>query len=114
VRGPGTAARLPASARDRLGAEGRSAVADAALLGLEPWGLGRIEAPVVTAIGGRGGPYPAVADALEGTIASHRIERLGELGHGAPVSHPEVVGAAIIGFARTIGVLEDAQVEAWR
>jgi O-succinylbenzoic acid--CoA ligase len=107
VRGAGTASRLPAAARARLGAEGRSAVADAGLLGLDPNGLGRIATPVVTAVGGRAGPYAAVAGALAGRIANHATERLGELGHGGPVSHPEVVSAAILGFGRSIGWLAD-------
>jgi pimeloyl-ACP methyl ester carboxylesterase len=107
VRGPGTADRLPAAARARLGAEGRAAVADAALLGLEPEGLARIVVPLEMGLGSRsGGPYPAVADELARRVPGLAIERLPELGHGAPVSRPEPVARSIVAFARRIGVIE--------
>jgi pimeloyl-ACP methyl ester carboxylesterase len=104
VRGPGTSARIPSSARERLAAEGRSAVADAALQGLDPRGLADIASPVVVALGGRSGPpYGAVAERLAALIPSLEVERLADLGHGAPVSQPATVAAAIRAFARRLG-----------
>jgi hypothetical protein len=108
VRGAGTSARLPPEARARLGMEGRSAVADAALLGFRPDDLGRIRAPVVVALGGRGGgPYEAIASALQARVEGLVIERFGDLGHGGPVSRPDSPAASIVAFARRIGSLLD-------
>lgn len=104
IRGPGTADRLPAAARERLVAEGRSAVADAALLGLDPHGLGRIASPVEVGLGGRDrGPYAAVAEALGRLVPGLSIERFPALGHGAPVSRPDVIAPSIISFAGRLG-----------
>src|SRR5207344_2598062 len=101
VRGADTSERLPPEARARLGAEGRGAVADAALLGFRPDELGRITAPVVLGLGGRGGgPYEAVANALRSRVPQLVIERFGALGHGGPVSRPDVPAASIVAFAR--------------
>jgi pimeloyl-ACP methyl ester carboxylesterase len=106
VRGPGTADRLPPEARERLGGEGRAAVADAALLGFDRHGLARIEAPVLVGLGARGGgPYEAVASALAARVPTLAIERFTELGHGAPVSRPGPPAASIVAFAQRIGHL---------
>jgi O-succinylbenzoic acid--CoA ligase len=106
VRGPGTAARLPASARERLAAEGRSAVADAALLGFEPAGLAAIDTPVAIALGGRSAAmYAGIADGLAGILPSLEVERFPDLGHTGPVSQPAPIARAIEAFARRIGSL---------
>ncbi len=107
VRGPGTAARLPAAARQRLATEGRAAIADAALEGLDPDGLGRIAAPVVLGLGGRSvGPYAEVADGLTRRVPALTVERFPGLGHGGPVSQPGRVAPSIIGLARHVASLE--------
>ncbi len=107
VRGPGTAARLPEAARERLAAEGRAAVADAGLLGFDPDGLARLVAPVAMALGGRSrGPYAAIGEALSARVATIEVEHLDELGHGGPVSQPEPVAAAISRFAERVGYVE--------
>lgn len=112
VRGPGTAGRLPAAARERLALEGRAAVADAALLGLDPEGLRRIVAPVVLALGGRSrGPYAAAAEALARHVRSLAVERLDDLGHGGPVSQPRDVAAAILRFAERVGYVDAGERE---
>lgn len=109
VRGPGTSDRLPTAARERLGAEGRSAVADAALLGLRPDGLHAIASPVTIALGGRSqATYEAVAAALGERVPDLAIERLAALGHGAPVSRPDEVAASIIAFAGRLAPPEAA------
>jgi pimeloyl-ACP methyl ester carboxylesterase len=103
VRGPGTADRLPVEARERLGAEGRAAVADAALRGFAPDGLARIASPVVVGLGGRGsGPYEAVARALTTRVPDLAIERFAELSHGAPVSRPDRLVSSIVAFAARV------------
>ena len=63
--GDGWWERLPPNARQWLGREGTSALADAGLLGLEPEGLGRITAPTTVLDGSDGDPFAGtVADAL--------------------------------------------------
>jgi pimeloyl-ACP methyl ester carboxylesterase len=107
VRGPGTADRLPAAARERLGAEGRGAVADAALLGLRPDTLGQVSGPVVVGLGGRSGaPYGAVADALARRVPDLVVERFPELGHGGPVTRPGAIAPDIVAFATRLGHLD--------
>jgi pimeloyl-ACP methyl ester carboxylesterase len=108
VRGPGTSARLPEAARTRLGAEGRGAIADAALLGLDPRGLRRIMASVVVALGGRGGgPYAAVAAAITGRVSTATVERFPDLGHGGPTSRPDVVASSIAALAARTGLIPE-------
>ena len=69
---------------------------------------GRITAPVVVGLGGRsGGPYAAVANALRSRVPQLVIERFRALGHGGPVSRPDVPAASIVAFARHIGLLAD-------
>jgi O-succinylbenzoic acid--CoA ligase len=105
VRGPGTAARLPSAARDRLATEGRAAIADAALLGLDPAGLARIEAPCLVGLGGRSdGAYASIAARLAAIVPKLVVERFPELGHGGPVSRPAIAAASIEAFARRIGL----------
>lgn len=114
VHGPGTTARLPAATRARIGAEGRAAVADAALLGLDPDGLGRIVAPVVLGLGSRSdGPYHAIAEALARRVPTLGVERFADLGHSGPVRQPGRVASSIIAFARRLGhVAHEAGAEA--
>jgi hypothetical protein len=79
-------------------------VADAALRGFAPHDLARIVSPVVVALGGRGsGPYEAVATALAAQVPNLDIERFAELGHGAPVSRPDLLVPSIVAFATRVG-----------
>ncbi|MET0772470.1 MAG: alpha/beta fold hydrolase, partial [Candidatus Limnocylindrales bacterium] len=89
VRGPGTGDRLPLEARDRLAAEGRAAAADAALLGFAPGDLPRITVPVVVGLGGRGGPYEAVASALATQVPDHTNKHNSQHTHPPPETRPQ-------------------------
>ncbi len=104
VNGPGITRRLPPAVIAQFEREGRSAVADAPLVGLDPTGLADVRAPVVVGLGGRSrGPYETVATGLAARIATLDVERFPALGHGGPVSQPAAVADAIMSFAGRIG-----------
>ncbi len=105
VNGPDVLRRLPSVAVARFEREGRSAVADSALLGFRPDGLHDVVAPVAIGLGGRSrGPYAQVAEGLAQRIASCSTERFPTLGHGGPVSQPGMVADAINAFAQRAGL----------
>ncbi|MBX3031942.1 MAG: alpha/beta fold hydrolase, partial [Chloroflexi bacterium] len=96
VEGPTVVERLPEALRDAFAAEGRGAVADAALLGFQPDALAAITIPVELGIGTRaGGPYAAVADALVSRVPGLTVHRFDGLGHGAPTRRPAIIADAI-------------------
>jgi pimeloyl-ACP methyl ester carboxylesterase len=98
VAGPASVAALPPTARERIRAQGAGALADAALLGLEPAGLGRIVAPVTVATGTASAPvYVDVAEGLLARIAGATHERIADADHMAPVTRPGTIAAAILG-----------------
>ena len=103
VIGPEAFARLSPAALARARAAGASAVADGALLGLDPAGLARIACPVALAVGSASHPlYVELAEGLEAHLpAAASVERitLPGVGHGAPITHPALVAAAIEAFA---------------
>ncbi len=99
VSGSGVVQRLPPEVRAGFEREGRSAVADAALVGLEPDRLGNIQTPVVVGLGGRSrGPYESIAVALAARIPGLRTERFPTLGHGGPISQSSIIAEAILAF----------------
>lgn len=103
VAGSAAVAALSAGARARVRQAGRGALADAALLGFEPDGLGRVVCPVVISTGTASEPfYRVIADALLERIATARVTTIDGAGHGAPMSHPALVAAAIEDFAATL------------
>jgi O-succinylbenzoic acid--CoA ligase len=96
VAGDAAWERLPERARDFLGREGDGALADAALLGLDPAGLARIEAPVTIMTGGASEPfYAPIADALATRIRGARRVDLAGLAHPAPITDAIVLGDAV-------------------
>ncbi len=98
VNGAGITRRLPADVLAQFEREGRGAVADAALAGFEPAGLGGVRVPVHLGLGGRSrGPYAAVAAALGEHVPRLQIHQFPTLGHGGPVSQPGVVAPIILG-----------------
>lgn len=100
VAGDGAVDGLSPGARQRVRRADRAALADAALLGLEPDGLARIRCPVVVATGTASEPvYAAIAGGLVARIPAAGRASIEGAGHGAPISHPAVVGAAIAAFA---------------
>lgn len=105
VAGESTVARLPDAVRGQIGREGRSAVADAALAGLDPGGLARITAPVEVAVGGRSHPfYARIGAGIASAIPGATIVGLDDLSHAGPASRPEVVADAILDLARRHGL----------
>ncbi len=96
VAGPGAWAAMPDRTRAFLAGEGGGAVADAAMDGLDPAGLGRIGCPVVILTGGASEPfYAPIAAALAARIVGARLIGLPGLRHTAPITEPDVVAAAI-------------------
>jgi pimeloyl-ACP methyl ester carboxylesterase len=84
----------------RARAEARSALADAALRGLDPAGLRRISVPVTIATGGRSRPlYRWIADGLAAMIPGARLERFEDLDHPGPLRSPDLVAEAIVRWA---------------
>lgn len=95
--------RLSPAALARARAAGAAAVADGALLGLDAGGLGRIACPVALAVGSAGHPlYVELAEGLRARLpsATTALITLAGVGHGAPITHPALVAAAIEAFAR--------------
>jgi pimeloyl-ACP methyl ester carboxylesterase len=75
-------------------------VADAPLLGLEPDGLPRIEAPTEIVTGGASQPlYVAIAEALVRRIPGAVRGTIPGADHMAPVTRPDIIAAAVETFA---------------
>lgn len=103
VAGSAAVAALSPAARARIRQAGRGALADATLLGFEPDGLGRVACPVVISTGTASEPfYRVIAKALLERIPTARLTTIDGAGHGAPMSHPALVAAAIEEFAATL------------
>jgi O-succinylbenzoic acid--CoA ligase len=84
--------RLPERARDFLAREGTGALADAALTGLNPRGLARIDAPVTIITGSASQPfYAPIADELARRMPNARRIRLDGLTHTSPITEPSAV-----------------------
>lgn len=63
-----------------------------------------LEVPVLYMLGGRSPRSAhAVADVLIPALRDVRVERFPDLGHMGPVTHPQVVNAAIASYLRGIG-----------
>lgn len=91
--------RLSDRSRASLRAEGVSALADGTLRGLEPGGLGRIEAPALLLTGGASDPfYAPVADELARRVAGARRATLEGLAHSGPIVRPGPVAEAVRDF----------------
>ncbi len=87
---------LSEGARRRAAAEARSALADAALRGLDLAGLRRIAAPVTIALGERSPSwYRATAKGLARRIAGATLVTLPGLDHLGPLRAPGLVAEAI-------------------
>ena len=85
--------RLHPRQRAWIGREGTGALADAAMLGLDPDGLQRIACPVLIATGAASDPfYLPIADALA-TRLGDRVTRVHvpDLRHPAPITDPAIV-----------------------
>ncbi|HET7727609.1 MAG TPA: alpha/beta fold hydrolase [Candidatus Limnocylindrales bacterium] len=107
VAGADAVARLRPASRAAIEAEGRSAVADAALVGLDREGLVGISAPVEVATGGRSNPfYARIAHGLIARIPGASALTLDALTHGGPAARPEIVAPAVLAFADRIGAGE--------
>lgn len=104
VGGAGALERLSPVARQRIRLAGSAALADAALTGLDPAGLGEIRCPIVVATGTASQPvYAAIAEALVERVPDAVHEWIDGVGHGAPITHSAIVGQAIEAFAARIG-----------
>jgi O-succinylbenzoic acid--CoA ligase len=89
--------RLPERARDFLAREGAGALTDAALTGLDPRGLARIDVPVTIITGGASQPfYAPIADELARRIPNARRVRLDGLTHTSPITDPSAVVDALV------------------
>lgn len=88
--------RLSDRARRAARAEARSALADAALLGLDPERLRRLSAPVALVLGERSQPsYRAIAAGLAAILERAEVTTLPGLDHSGPLRAPELVARAI-------------------
>ncbi len=96
-------AALSPAALARARAAGAAAVADGALLGLEAEELARIACPVALAVGSVSHSlYAELAEQLRARLPSAAAGSpitLAGVGHGAPITHPGLVTAAIEAFA---------------
>ncbi|MFL5673533.1 MAG: alpha/beta fold hydrolase [Chloroflexota bacterium] len=87
---------LPDRARGFLADEGGGAYADAALLGLDLDGLGRISAPVTILTGEKSQPfYRPIADALARRIPGARRVHLARMTHASPITDPGPIADAV-------------------
>jgi pimeloyl-ACP methyl ester carboxylesterase len=99
VSGDEAVAALSPGARRRVQEAGSGAIADAALLGMEPAGLGSIECPVRIVTGELSAAhYQEIAAALVERIPSATTESIPAADHMAPLLRPELVAASIEGF----------------
>lgn len=110
IGGPGAWEALPERTRDFLEAEGRGAIADAAMIGLDPAGLAGIGVPVTILTGGASEPfYAPLADALAARIPGARRVDLPALRHTAPITDPAPVAAAVRRVLADAGVVPEPQ-----
>ena len=87
---------LSSSARDRVRQAGPSAIADAALLGMEPNGLSRISCPVTVAVGSETlAVYGAIADGLCDRIENAERVSIDAADHMAPIVSHEAIAVAV-------------------
>ena len=104
VGGAGAVESLSPAARQRIRLADSAALADAALLGLEPDGLGRIRRPVVVATGTASLPaYATIAEALIERVPNAVHESIAGAAHGAPITRSGTVADAIEAFAARNG-----------
>lgn len=100
VSGQAAVDALGPAARERLARAGWGAVADAPLLGLDPDGLPRIEAPTEIMTGGASQPfYVAIAEAIVRRIPGAVRGAIPGADHMAPVTRPDIIAAAVETFA---------------
>jgi pimeloyl-ACP methyl ester carboxylesterase len=100
VAGSEALAGLSPGARERIRRGGTAAIADSALLGLDPEGLEHIGCPVMIATGTASRPaYVAIAEALVRTIPGAFHARIAGADHAAPIVRPAAVAASIEAFA---------------
>lgn len=114
VGGRGAVGGPSPAARQRIRLAGSAALADSALLGLEPDGLERIRCPLVVATGTASLPvYAVLAEALIERVPDAVHEWIDGAAHGAPMTHLEAVAEAIEAFAARSGWvgLEPARVD---
>jgi O-succinylbenzoic acid--CoA ligase len=106
VAGDAAWERLSDRARALLAAEGDGALADAALLGLDPGGLARITAPawILTGRASRPG-YRTLADAVAARISGSRRRSIAGLSHSGPLTDPTAFAAAVRAALGEAGVL---------
>ena len=91
---------LSGASRDRVRQAGPSAIADAALEGMDPAGLAHIASPVVIAYGADSEPiYREIAEALCERIPGAMPEGLAGADHMAPILGADIVAAAVEAFA---------------
>jgi o-succinylbenzoate---CoA ligase len=91
--------QLPGRTRAFLEGEGVQAVADGALVGLDPTGLARIVAPVLLMTGGASDPfYTPIADDLARRIHGALRVTLEGLAHPGPIVRPDRVAGAVAAF----------------
>jgi O-succinylbenzoic acid--CoA ligase len=109
IAGPSAWYALPERTQRSLEDEGGSAVADVAMTGLDPDGLGGIACPV-TILTGESSElfYAPFADALAARIPGARRVGLGGLRHTGPVTDPAVVAAAVREALALAGVVTPA------
>ncbi|MFM2106565.1 MAG: hypothetical protein RL338_1597 [Chloroflexota bacterium] len=92
--------------REFVAAQGAGAIADVALLGLDPAGLERIDAAVGLLVGGGSDPvYGAISDGLLERLRFPRQVTLPGLAHTAPITEGATVAAAIRECLAAFGVL---------
>ena len=91
--------RLPDRARSFLEHEGDGALADAGLTGLDPDGLGAIDARVTIVTGAQSDAfYVPLADALAERIPAARRETLPGMTHPSPITEPAAFAVAVRTF----------------
>ena len=91
--------RLPDRARSFLEHEGDGALADAGLTGLDPDGLGAIDARVTVVTGAESDAfYAPLADALAARVPGARREALPGMTHPSPITEPAAFAAAVRTF----------------
>ncbi len=106
VAGPDSWERLGDRARSFLAAEGGGARVDAALTGLDPDGLARIDAPVILLTGDASESfYGPVADVLASRIRDGRRVRLPGLAHAGPVTDQGRFARAVVHALQSAGTI---------
>lgn len=108
VVGREAVAALSTTVLEQVRLSGRSALADAPLLGLDPNGLARVRCPVSLAGGTLSPPfYAQLLTALARMIRGASIDRIGGAGHVAPIGSPCTIAAAVEAFAVRCGWTDD-------